>query len=132
MVIETQYVGEQYGGPTYIISYDNIGELTFSTTEYEIVLEALFIDPQFRLKGIARELVNTLENVARESGYNNIISPVFIQKDIVLSLEALGFSGCLIEDRLGIEQIKIDVSIENNIKYEDGLIMMCKEVTRVT
>lgn len=35
------------------------------------------------------------------SGYKNIISPVLIQKDIVLSLESLGFSGCHKEDKIG-------------------------------
>lgn len=128
MTIDVTYQGEQDGSYTYRISYDNIGELIFIMSEYEITLERLFVESEFRKKGIARELLNILEYYARKSGYKNIISPVLIQRDIVLYLEAFGFYGCDEEDKIGVEQIRMAIPKEENIKILQGLIIMCKEL----
>ncbi len=112
----------------YGICCDSYGELEFTSEEDGVVLERLFVKEENRGKGVARALLNFLEDYMREKNLVHIISPVIMDIDIVMAFERLGFVGCEEDDIIGIDELRQGIPNEDNIKQCQGLIMMCKNI----
>jgi GNAT superfamily N-acetyltransferase len=112
----------------YGIYYDSYGELEFAYEDDEVVLERLFVNKEYRGTGVARALLNYLEDHMRKKNLVNIISPGIINRDIVLAFEKLGFIGCEEDDIIGIDELRQGIPKEDNTKQYQGLIMMCKNI----
>lgn len=126
MAIEMRPIDVERG--LYGIYYDSYGELEFTFEEDGVVLERLFVKEKYRGIGIARALLNYLEEHMREKNLAHIITPVIIDRDTVLAFERLGFIGCEEDDIIGIEELRKGISKEENIKQYQGIIMMCKDI----
>lgn len=120
---------DSYGNPNlYRMSYDDIGEMIFYVSVDAISIERFYLKEEFRRRGIGRKFLEELENFARKIGVGYIESVTRIERDIVMALERLGFSGCTEEDNVGIEQLRMNVPIDDNFLVDAGIIMMCKDI----
>ncbi len=126
--IEMRPIDEERG--LYGIYYDSYGELEYTSEEDGVVLERLFVKEENRRTGVARALLNFLEEHMREKNLVHIISPLIIDRDIVMAFERLGFVGCEEDDIIGIDELRQGMPKEDNKKQYQGIIMMCKNLAK--